>query len=86
MNEIKFMGGCKRPFWDRKKKMYDLKDCPCGGTQDANDIGVLYTGYGNYGMWNVYCSKCGRYVRKEKEMDAVNAWNERVNTNRECSP
>lgn len=64
-----------KPFWDQKKKLYELADCPCGGTQDMGEIRVLYTGYGDYGRWNVYCNCCMRSASAEKELDAVERWN-----------
>lgn len=63
------------PFWDKKKKLYELKNCPCGGTQDGGEVRVLYVGAGSYSAWNIYCTRCMRTARAKTERETVNNWN-----------
>ena len=65
-----------KPFWDKKKILYELKDCPCGGTQDGGEVRTLFVGAVGCGEWRIYCTQCGRTAKAEKETDAVSKWNE----------
>ena len=47
-----------------------LKSCPfCGGEADE---------YAEDGYLQIECRKCGARSRKDSDMDAIKAWNQRV--------
>ena len=65
----------RKPFWNVKRKLYDLRDCACGGTQDGGEVRVMYLGAVERGEWCVYCNRCMTVERAPTEAEAVKKWN-----------
>lgn len=64
-----FLNGSRKPFWDVKRKLYDLKDCACGGTQNGGEVRVMYLGAVERGEWCVYCNRCMKVERAPTEAE-----------------
>ena len=75
MIDNQFLNGSRKPFWDVKRKLYDLKDCACGGTQDGGEVRVMYLGAVERGEWCAYCNRCMTVERAPTEAEAVGKWN-----------
>lgn len=61
--------------WSEFTKLYDLKDCKCGGSQANGGLGAMYVGAVGRGEWHIYCKRCLHSTYAPKEMDAVALWN-----------
>ena len=70
-----FLNGSRKPFWNVKRKLYDLRDCACGGTQDAGEVGAMYIGAVGRGDWCIYCKRCLTAEKAPTEAEAVEKWN-----------
>lgn len=58
--------------------MEELKSCPfCGGEANLCDTAVE-TKLGKK-LWSVECNECGVILDRESRVDALEAWNNRVN-------
>lgn len=71
------------PYWNKRVKRYDLKQCECGATQE-DDVVTIYAGTGDFGGWNIYCRNCKLRSSAPSEKEAVEKWN-RGETYRNCT-